>query len=1473
MAPKPILTYRGTFYASAFSEASVQHATRTLTLFSPVPDCPMGRTTMVSFIAVTITGLIHGALALSPGAASSVQALLGNSPIPTRQAPLATSTPDLGALKASILAGNYSRKVDLALSRSCPQPCTADPKQWYIYHSLDRLAKCDGTLLLDFALVNPLNDSSSPVSIAACTANLADISAPVTDETCVHSGVSQKETNSSLERRSSGSSSASVAEVIAALKQLEAYSALTGAGCNETINFAKSGSVVVGIYAGSRLTNQGLVSSVITQLSTQVQGEGNLPEELLVQLCENHSARYSLGIYISTNSDLSSAQHAVQSWKNNTCVTSVDATVDTAWQKVSYLIPSSMGSNSSAVNSTIPSSNSSIISNRAAFPRPGAGKLDIRDTCSTVKVVAHDTCTTLAAECGITPAEFTDYNPSSTLCSTLVAGQHVCCSSGTLPDYAPSPYANGTCYTYMVITDDSCSSLAASYDITVDDIETWNANTWGWYGCSNLLAGYTICLSSGYAPQPSTITNAVCGPQVNGTTILPGGTNFSSINECPLNACCDIWGQCGTTTEFCTISESSTGAPGTAAPNQNGCISNCGTDIITSSAPAAHYRIGYFEAYDWSRPCLKASVADINTTAFTHIHMSFATLNADFSVNITDISAQLPYLQGFQGVKRVVSFGGWAFCTDPSTYMIMRDAVSTEANLNALVDSVVNFVKEYDLDGIDWDWEYPGEPDIPGIPAGTQADSTGYFLFLYLLKNSLPSGVTVSFTAPASFWYLQYFDVEAMSQVVDYIVFMTYDLHGQWDYGNAYSDPGCSGGNCLRSHVNLTETINALSMVTKAGVPSNMIAVGVTDYGRSFEMTEAGCWTELCTYVGPDSGAEPGICTGTAGYLADYEINLISSENPSSDLQWDSASYSNIMVWNDTQWVAYMNSTNKAVRTELYEGLTFLGTADWAIDLADPGTDGEDNGSGTSTDSSSASTIYVNPNIWSSATPVVTALPGVTLVWPPLPLTTPTTITFPPWTTTVSYGSLTTTTSTGADGSVTTEPWYVYVSYLTVISIPPVTTTAIPVWGVILPSGSSTGGTIVLSSSIQPEPFDITIYPVFGGTTIIMGATETTTSSATGVIVWGTETYSPPPQTETLGGTTTVKGGTTLPPVTSKVTPNPHPTTVPSTTDPKLNSHPPKWTSGGPPGPTALPGCPGCGTLCLLFCDSGCPFCPPGVFGSSGGGGGGGGGDPDDENSSSSSSSESSESAYLATIYIASDDAETWPATFDAYVDITSAIADEESYWDSVWGVTTSTTPSVIVITTTTTLPPTTSTTTVVVEVTPTADCELWDAGFAYEIEIYNINHWSTDGGAGLKKQEYGCGAVTGWDYVDETDTEFAHVWFYIDFFIKAGCIERAIASAGGPKLSCAKGGLAKKKRDLEIEGGSGSGSGSGHLGRRAQAPAQPVYHAASGAELASLTSVYGTPPASAPTYTPEVWTNTTPVVTMAVITTTLVTS
>jgi chitinase len=90
---------------------------------------------------------------------------------------------------------------------------------------------------------------------------------------------------------------------------------------------------------------------------------------------------------------------------------------------------------------------------------------------------------------------------------------------------------------------------------------------------------------------------------------------------------------------------------------------------------------------------------------------------------------------------------------------------------------------------------------------------------------------------------------------------MTYDLHGQWNYVNDYSDDDCVDRNCLRSYVNLRETNYALLMVTKGGAQSNKLMVSVTSYGRSFEMTTANCTGPDCTYTRLDSGATPGRCT------------------------------------------------------------------------------------------------------------------------------------------------------------------------------------------------------------------------------------------------------------------------------------------------------------------------------------------------------------------------------------------------------------------------------------------------------------------------------------------------------------------------------------------------------------------------------------------------------------------------------------
>ena len=265
----------------------------------------------------------------------------------------------------------------------------------------------------------------------------------------------------------------------------------------------------------------------------------------------------------------------------------------------------------------------------------------------------------------------------------------------------------------------------------------------------------------------------------------------------------------------------------------------------------------------------------------------------------------------------------------------------------------------------------------------------------------MPSGKSISFCAPASFWYLRGYRIVEMAALADYVVYMTYDLHGQWDYANKYAIDGCPAGDCLRSHANLTETLLALSMITKAGVPSNKLAVGVTSYGRSFQMTTPGCTGPTCTYTGGVSGAYPGPCTGTAGYISNAEINAILGgtgtwRTQSGALQsissyssyFDNGSQSNVAVYDSTQWVAYMDDAVKADRKVLYQGLDFAGIVDWAIDLQ--GFGGDNIGSGAS-----SNIVYPPPSLWTSLNPLAGCKPPCIVVFPPYPLSATHTVSWP----------------------------------------------------------------------------------------------------------------------------------------------------------------------------------------------------------------------------------------------------------------------------------------------------------------------------------------------------------------------------------------------------------------------------------------------------------------------------------------------
>jgi chitinase len=674
----------------------------------------------------------------------------------------------------------------------CPATCDVlgpESGNWHVYSSVQRLSWCNQTMLVSFSMYNDIDDAQTTVKISACTAgssassssslsarNVAFLSGDAPSDSAsstrgvVHGQARFRNltagsaTNSSapawmlnteitvdVQQLSAGNTGASfnsdLVSAASALRQ-QLSDGKGVAGSNKTLSLAYSNGAIVGVYSGERILDDSTHNLLQDLIDTVT--NGSTANTIVMQVCgDDRNAHGILGVIAHADpdqklGDLGAIQDALAAWNNATCVT-----LD--------------GSSLSTFPMTVHQSASSV---RTATVK------DRDTTCSAIQVVSGDTCASLATECGLSGYQFTVYNPSSTECSTLVPGEWVCCSSGSLPDYAPSPQADGTCYTYYVVKGDTCSALAATYTLTIAEIESFNTETWGWMGCDDLLAEMNICLSTGNPPMPATLSNAVCGPQVPGTSAPVGSETLSDLNPCKLNACCDIWGQCGTTAEFCTASESTTGAPGTAAANENGCISNCGTQIVNQAIPPASFmKIAYFEGFNWGRPCLNMEALYIPST-YTHIHFAFAVLTSDFQVSIAGMERQFAQFQSLTTQKRIISIGGWAFSTDPATYNIFREGV-TSANVITLATNVAAFVVNNGLDGVDIDWEYPGEPDIPGIPAGNDDDGLNYAIFMAYLRIKLPLTKTISFAAPASYWYLKQFELVTMADFADYIVYMT----------------------------------------------------------------------------------------------------------------------------------------------------------------------------------------------------------------------------------------------------------------------------------------------------------------------------------------------------------------------------------------------------------------------------------------------------------------------------------------------------------------------------------------------------------------------------------------------------------------------------------------------------------------------------------------------------------------------------
>ncbi|KAH4252578.1 chitinase [Parastagonospora nodorum] len=253
--------------------------------------------------------------------------------------------------------------------------------------------------------------------------------------------------------------------------------------------------------------------------------------------------------------------------------------------------------------------------------------------------------------------------------------------------------------------------------------------------------------------------------------------------SCGLKLCCSFYGWCGTEDVHCKDPEPQYGK----TPCQAGfgsCDIKPSPSCGKSSGTAKGRRIGYYQGWNTrERKCDKVAPRQINTRGLTHLFYSFAFFHPTTFEIMPMNDGDIPIYGEFTSLKRNglqtwIAIGGWSF-NDPGTktYNAYSDMVSTQGNRAAFVSSLIHFMDTYGFQGADIDWEYPAEPKR----GGRKEDTDNLVLLMKEMHAAFAGRYGSSLTIAPDYWYLRGFKPAAMQDYVDFMGFMSYDLHGPWD--------------------------------------------------------------------------------------------------------------------------------------------------------------------------------------------------------------------------------------------------------------------------------------------------------------------------------------------------------------------------------------------------------------------------------------------------------------------------------------------------------------------------------------------------------------------------------------------------------------------------------------------------------------------------------------------------------------------
>lgn len=273
----------------------------------------------------------------------------------------------------------------------------------------------------------------------------------------------------------------------------------------------------------------------------------------------------------------------------------------------------------------------------------------------------------------------------------------------------------------------------------------------------------------------------------------------------------------------------------------------------------------------------------------------------------------LIHLAHAAGAEVYPSLGGW-------TLSDAFPAMAADATARAtFAQNCVNLIMEYNFDGIDIDWEYPGYVDHSGTPQ----DTDNFRLLLDDVRASLDSlgsqtgrfyGLTAALPCGPS--NIANMDIAHVAKTLTQLNLMTYDFHGSFSettgtnaplYDQGWGEEDFDVHNCVKNWI-------------KGGATRDKINIGLPFYGRSF-----------ATATGlnePHTGADQThwlIDDGTPQYF-----NII-TQLPSMTSVWDEKTFTPYAYFADGGIISYDNENAICAKVQYVQEHELAGFIIWEL--------------------------------------------------------------------------------------------------------------------------------------------------------------------------------------------------------------------------------------------------------------------------------------------------------------------------------------------------------------------------------------------------------------------------------------------------------------------------------------------------------------------------------------------------------------